>query len=202
MIKFPITYVYNLLPAIKHIRIAYDSLEKSDSLDGKLGSNDKELAEGLSKLGSSHRKFMRQIFVATRIEAPKYWWKEFDTYKIGVTQNSSSTMHTITKRHLTKDDFSYKHGMDNSDVKILEVLNSFIDSYNKSDEEYEKKYYKQKIIEKLPDNYIYKRFVTLNYEVLTRIVKQRNNHELEEWHEFIDWIRDLPESDLIFKGAK
>ena len=132
---------------------------------------------------------------------PKYWWKEFDTYKVGVTQNSSSTMHTITRKALTEDDFSYLEGMDKQDERINERLNLLIEEYKNTDEEELKRYYKQRIIEKLPDSFIYKRFVTLNYEVLINIVKDRNNHFLKEWHDFISWVYDLPHSDLILKGA-
>lgn len=174
--------------AIKGIRNSYDSWDKSDSFGVVIGDKDMQLCDKLIKGGSEHRKFLRQIFVSMDINAPLYWWKEFDTYKIGTTANSSSTMHTLTKRkEFYEDDFSLE-AVD-ADVKAtyIKFLNGALDSVHINAER------KMQLIQLLPSSFNQLRTVTCNYEVLLNICKQRAGHFLTEWKDFIDIVvNDLP----------
>ena len=161
-----------------------------------LGPNDANLMMRLRNAGTDHRKFMRMIVVYVDVLAPLYWWKEFDTYKVGTVANSCSTMHTIHKKEFTLDDFSHEHLLGDS----KDILCSTISTMNFYRNEYlstkDKKYWWQ-MIQLLPSSYNQRRTVMMNYEVLANIYKSRKDHRLDEWHEFCDWIRDLPYSELI-----
>jgi hypothetical protein len=176
-----------------------------------LGKNDYKLMMKLRNAGTDHRKFMRMIVVYVDITAPLYWWKEFDTYKVGTTANSCSTMHKIHAKEFTRDDFSCEdltlmHGPDFplgscSSIDPLDNTIRFLNEYrirhnNATDPEWKKRYFRQ-MIQLLPSSYNQKRTVMLNYEVLANIYKSRKNHKLDEWRELCKWIEELPYSELI-----
>lgn len=172
-----------------------------------IGSNDLDLMTRLCNAGTDHRKFMRMITVYLDITAPLYFWKEFDTYKVGTVANSCSTMHKIAAKEFTLDDFSHEqlfHNVNDTemwlDIDFLNVLDNTIFYLNKARELYlkthDKKYWWQ-MIQLLPSSYNQKRTVMLNYEVLANIYKSRRNHKLDEWRDFCDWIKTLPYSELI-----
>ena len=167
-----------------------------------IGPNDYALMKKLRNAGTDHRKFMRMITVYLDITAPLYWWKEFDTYKVGTVANSCSTMHKIHAKEFTLEDFSCEHLTAESITFGLEPI---IDILNKNRELYlqwknideEKKTLWWQMIQLLPTSYNQKRTVMLNYEVLANIYKSRRNHKLDEWLTFCDWIEELPYSELI-----
>lgn len=177
-----------------------------------IGPNDQKLMTQLAKAGTDHRKFMRMITVYLDITAPLYWWKEFDTYKVGTVANSCSTMHKIAAKEFTLEDFSHEHLIDSFgeiwDIAAgdecrstpLDILYTVINALNIYREKYletkDKKYWWQ-MIQLLPSSYNQKRTVMLNYEVLANIYKSRHNHKLDEWHTLCDWIEALPYSELI-----
>lgn len=183
-----------------------------------IGKNDMALMKKLVSAGSDHRKFMRMITVYLDITAPLYWWKEFDTYKVGTIANSCSTMHKIAAKEFTLEDFSCEHLIDydlyscnevdgpviNGASHIgcggLQLLNLTINVLNYYRDKYlstkDKKYWWQ-MIQLLPSSYNQRRTVMLNYEVLSNIYKSRKNHKLDEWHTFCDWIESLPYAELI-----
>lgn len=177
-----------------------------------IGPNDQKLMTQLAKAGTDHRKFMRMITVYLDITAPLYWWKEFDTYKVGTVANSCSTMHKIAAKEFTLEDFSHEHLIDSFgeiwDIAAgdecrstpLDILYTVINALNIYREKYletkDKKYWWQ-MIQLLPSSYNQKRTVMLNYEVLANIYKSRRNHKLDEWHTLCDWIETLPYSELI-----
>ena len=182
-----------------------------------LGNNDYDLMMRLRNAGTDHRKFMRMITVYADITAPLYWWKEFDTYKIGTVTNSCSTMHKIADKEFTIEDFSHEHltgetdglwvNADGRDFMCsafdfcqitCDVLNHYRELYLKTKD---KKYWQQ-MIQLLPSSYNQKRTVMLNYEVLANIYKSRRNHKLDEWVEFCKWIESLPYSELIIGGVE
>lgn len=201
MIKLENTDVMNMDNAIRGLRNPMDSWQKSDSYqseftnDGKggfvLGANDLKLAQALTHNGSDHRKFLRQIMVSVDITAPRYWWAEFDTYKVGTVANSCSTMHTIHKRDLTLDDFE----TDELTEKSLYMLNDMIQYLNAVRQAFvetkDKDYWKQ-LIMLLPQAFNQMRTVTLNYEVLLNQYNARKAHKLSEWLEYCDWVKSLP----------
>lgn len=175
--------------------------------DEKLGENDHSLMQRLSNAGTEHRKYMRMMPVYVRITAPLYWWKEFDTYKIGTVANSCSTMHKIQEKEFTLDDFSHEH-LDIRTRKILEetikALNDYRNiyiNYNPDDFEIKgcpsKKDIWRQLIQLLPSSYNQTRNIMLNYEVLANIYRQRKGHKLDEWREVCKWIESLPYSELI-----
>ena len=161
-----------------------------------IGSNDKQLMMALRNAGTDHRKFMRMITMYLDITAPLYWWKEFDTYKVGTVANSCSTMHKITDKEFTLDDFSHEH-LGFQSVRVLKdtikVMNDFREEFIK---DHEKENWWQ-LIQLLPSSYNQKRTVMLNYEVLANIYKSRRHHKLDEWHILCDRIESLPYSALI-----
>ena len=170
-----------------------------------IGPKDLDLMTRLRNSGTDHRKFMRMIIVYLDITAPLYWWKEFDTYKVGTVANSCSTMHKIAAKEFTMEDFSCEHLLESSDtdwgdVVGKSVLEHVIFSLNVYRGLYlstkNKKYWWQ-MIQLLPSSYNQKRTVMLNYEVLANIYKSRRNHKLDEWHIFCDWIESLPYSEMI-----
>lgn len=207
MIQINNVSVQNIARAVYSARNAMNSWYKSDSdiTSNVLGENDLNLAKKLCKAGTDHRKFMRMISVYMDITAPLYWWKEFDTCKVGTVTNSCSTMHKIADKEFTIDDFSCEHLMlyevDGELCRdFKETLECTIDDLNVARELYletkDKKYWWQ-IIQLLPSSYNQKRTVMLNYEVLANIYRSRKNHKLDEWRDFCAWIESLPYSELI-----
>ncbi len=171
-----------------------------------IGPNDMDLAQRLCKAGPEHRKFLRQIQVCVDIIAPLYWWKEFDTYKIGTVANSTSTMHKLASTSITIDCFEisdYEDRLQLIDPAIIDVrVNSFLDSLEQLRQLYnqtkDKRYWKE-LVRWLPSGWLQTRTVTLNYENLRSICAQRENHKLTEWHQFVDWVHTLPyANELIF----
>jgi len=225
MINIENTTVYGWESAIRGMRNPMNSWDKSDSYDDTsavyrddveyitfhgftIGPNDLDLMKKLIKAGSDHSKFMRMINVTCDITAPLYWWKEFDTYKVGTVRNSCSTMHKIHAKEFTLDDFSHEH-LENSfqdslgtvckgdAVSVLEVV---IGCLNYMRERYlfakDKKYWWQ-MIQLLPSSYNQRATVQLNYAVLRNMYHSRKAHKLDEWHDFCHWIESLPYSELI-----
>lgn len=173
-----------------------------------VGNNDLDLMKRLAKAGTDHRKFMRMIVVYADVTAPLYWWKEFDTYKVGTVRNSCSTMHKITEKEFTLDDFSHEHLL-TSDISekgtSLGLMKDIIDLLNTYREEYlnsKDKMYWWQLIQLLPSSYNQRATVMLNYEVLANIYHSRKNHKLDEWHTFCDWIETLPYAELITGESK
>ena len=219
MIKVENAEVFNLENAIRGMRNPLASWDKSDSeyetanicdFDFRIGENDMNLMRRLYKAGSEHRKYLRQIFVSMDITAPLYWWKEFDTYKVGTVANSCSTMHTIHKKEFTLDDFSHEHlfGYNNGTHDIdepLGILNIIIDTLNEWREEYIKNKDKEEwwqLIQLLPTSYNQKRTVTMNYENVVTIIRQRTGHKLDEWNDFIRILKELPYVNEIIEDTE
>ena len=222
---FEKTAVFNIEGALRGMRNPHESWEKSDSYYGNneiglesyvIGENDLKLAQTLIKAGSEHRKFLRQIFVSVDITAPLYWWKEFDTYKVGTVANSTSTMHKLAETPITwdcfeMDDFKDVWWEDGSGhfssrmVSVETVWASLINDLEKLRKKYfetkDKRYWKE-LIRLLPESWLQKRTVTMNYENLFSIVHQRRYHKLTEWTgAFMDWARALPYAyEFIFTG--
>ena len=242
MLKIENTEIVGWEAAIRGMRNPMNSWEKSDSqtctncngcLPGQeceryknetfIGPNDLDLMTRLRNAGTDHRKFMRMITIYLDITAPLYWWKEFDTYKVGTVANSCSTMHKIHDKEFTLDDFSCEHLFKEDDVGgmyysataeeeftsmdvlkvVIEALNTYRKTYiavkadTVSDYDHTSKEYWLQMIQLLPSSYNQRRTVMLNYEVLANIYKSRRNHKLDEWHIFCDWIERLPYSELI-----
>ena len=220
MIKIENTEIVGWEAAIRGMRNPLNSWEKSDSkwysigiptsnpaaindkyLSQKycIGDNDLDLMKRLRNAGTDHRKFMRMITVYVDITAPLYWWKEFDTYKVGTVANSCSTMHKIHAKEFTLEDFSCEH-LENSWLahlkETIRLLNEARDAYHWCNTDAKKEWWWQ-MIQLLPSSYNQKRTVMLNYEVLANIYKSRRNHKLDEWHIFCDWIESLPYSEII-----
>lgn len=165
-----------------------------------LGPNDLDLMKRLRAAGTDHGKFMRMITVYLDITAPLYWWKEFDTYKVGTVANSCSTMHKIHSKRFERDDFSIEHLKNCDEHHWMVCMDNIISSLNVAREKFletkDKKYWWQ-MIQLLPSSYNQRRTVMLNYEVLANMYKSRKNHKLDEWVEFCKWIETLPYSELI-----
>ena len=169
-----------------------------------IGPNDKQLMMALRNAGTDHRKFMRMIIVYLDITAPLYWWKEFDTYKVGTVANSCSTMHKIQEKEFTLEDFSCEHLLDHAETyngyvstSVLECVIGALNEFRKLYLKTKNKAYWWQMIQLLPSSYNQRRTVMLNYEVLANMYKSRRHHKLDEWHTFCDWIESLPYSDLI-----
>lgn len=209
---------------IEGMRNPMNSWEKSDSRtcrqDGSfcmecehkndycLGENDHSLMQRLSNAGTEHRKYMRMMPVYVRITAPLYWWKEFDTYKVGTVANSCSTMHRIAEKEFTLEDFSCEHlnRIGTSSLwDIIDILNISRTLYLEGGDYKGEHYYAKdkqvwwQMIQLLPSSYNQTRNVMLNYEVLANIYRQRKDHKLDEWREFCKWIEGLPYSELIIE---
>ena len=185
MIKITNIKVFNVEGAIRGMRNPMNSWDKSDSVDGHIGDNDFALMKRLFDAGTEHRKYLRQIFVACDILAPLYWWKEFDTYKVGTTANSCSTMHKIHSKEFVLDDFSTEHLLASGKSTLEDViceLNYFRESYLED----KNKLCWWQLIQLLPSSYNQLRTVTMNYEVLANIIRQRKNHKLDEWIVFCE----------------
>lgn len=206
MIKVEMINVSGFEAAIRGMRNPMESHAKSDSywthienpktmneapFQYFVGENDLDLMRRLFWGGTEHRKYMRQIFVSMDITAPLYWWKEFDTYKIGTTANSTSTMHTLHKRDLTLGDFSAEDMLSAAKMNLegtIDMINHYRNEYINTGE---KKYWYQ-MIKLLPTSYNQTRTVTMNYENVVNMIRQRNNHKLSEWVEFVEILRGLP----------
>lgn len=230
MLKIENAEVFGWEHAIRGMRNPMNSWEKSDSefitADGDhhdiisnsgpwygedgwsenlIGPEDQKLMVKLSKAGTDHRKFMRMITVYLDITAPLYWWKEFDTYKVGTVANSCSTMHKIAAKEFMLGDFSCEHLISNEAIpgrvySAKGMMEATVDNLNMFRKLYletqDKKYWWQ-LIQLLPSSYNQRRTIMLNYEVLANIYKSRRNHKLDEWHTLCDWIETLPYSELI-----
>ncbi len=197
MLKVERDIVMNLENAIRGARNPLNSWARMDSsydADGNyiLGENDLDLARRLARAGSDHRKYLRQIFVSVDITAPLYWWKEFDTYKVGTVANSCSTMHKIHAKAFEREDFSHDR-LDDGGLAALDAVIAYLESErqkfiaNKED-----KQAWHNMIQMLPSSYNQMRTVTLNYENLINIYYARRYHKLAEWHTLCDWILSLP----------
>ena len=196
MIKLDKISIMNFENAVRGARNPMNSWDKSDSYyDDKgnyiLGENDLGLCMRLCKAGSDHRKFVRQIFISIDITAPLYWWKEFDTYKVGTVANSTSTMHKIHSKEFTIDDFSCDHMTDECKAEFTKVVEFMEVLRQKYLADKEKKYWYD-MIQFLPSSYNQMRTCTLNYENLANIYYARRNHKLDEWHELCAVIEELP----------
>ena len=243
MIKIENVEVVGWEHAIRGMRNPKNSWDKSDSIYGTywgdidghkcfdndgftLGNNDFDLMKRLRNAGTDHRKYMRMITVYLDITAPLYWWKEFDTYKVGTVANSCSTMHKIHAKEFTLDDFSIEHliskeinfglkkvsefGWENTDPEgvdvdgnymypdyLVEMTIDYLNHYRNLYLETKDKKYWWQMIQLLPSSYNQKRTVMLNYEVLANMYKSRKAHKLDEWRNFCEWVKQLPYSELI-----
>lgn len=219
MIEITDTNVYGWEAAIRGMRNPMNSWDKSDSyktyiedpetqqtadFEFFVGDNDHDLMMRLAKGGAVHAKYRRMITVTVDITAPLYWWKEFDTYKVGTVANSCSTMHKVHAKEFTLDDFSHEH-LDawsmitlNNTIRTLNLNREWFVNYDsKADCKAPQKDYWWQMIQLLPSSYNQKRTVLMNYEVLVGMYRDRQNHKLDEWHVFCDWIRELPYSEVI-----
>ena len=206
MIILEKTSVMNFENAIRGARNPMNSWSKSDSYYDEngnyiLGANDLDLARRLTKAGSDHRKFMRQIFVSVDITAPMYWWAEADTYKVGTVRNSCSKMHKLLAKPFEMSDFSCEcpallisdeETVDDVFTSIISILNSLREHYLSTDGETLKKQIWYAILQILPESYNQKSTLTLNYEVILNMYHARKAHKLNEWHTFCDWAESLP----------
>lgn len=216
MIKFEQIEVWGIKHAIRGMRNPLNSWERSDTVfDGDkmcLGENDIDLMTRLIRGGAPHRKFLRQIFVSVDITAPLYWWKEFDTYKVGTTANSCSTMHKIQAKEFTFEDFSCEH-LDEPSKAILGVVinelnnnRGWYNDYNRLVNEgdftdVERKQFWWNMIQLLPSSFNQKRTATMTYENLLNMLEYRRSHKLDEWRMFCDWILTLPYGSLLKEGV-
>lgn len=221
MIKLENTDIYGWEAATRGMRNPLNSWDKSDSgwkdneteianSDGirwntwtwQVGPNDLELMKRLRKAGSDHRKYLRMIMVTVDITAPLYWWKEFDTYKVGTVANSCSTMHTIHKKKFEFSDFSAEH-MTPSAIECLDFTLRTLNYYREAYLQTKDKCMWYQMIQLLPASYNQRRTVQMSYENLIAMYYARKDHKLDEWHIFCDWIKTLPyANDLIVAEGK
>lgn len=198
--KFENTSVYNIYNAIIGARNPMNSWNKSDSVfngfNGKIentviGKNDLELMQKLIKAGSEHRKFLRQIFVSVDITAPLYWWKEADTYKVGTVSNSTSTMHKLASTPITMDCFENGEMIYSFTIAELEMNRlKYLETKDKNEW--------KRLIVNLPESWLQKRTITMNYENILNMYRQRKNHKLTEWSKsFCDWVKTLPYAEEL-----
>ncbi len=197
MLKVERTSVMNIDNAIRGARNPMNSWAKSDSTydeNGKfiIGAADLDFGHRLAVAGSDHRKFLRQVFVSVDITAPLYWWKEFDTYKVGTVANSTSTMHKIHAKEFSRDDFSHDR-LDEGGLNLLDAIVDYLEcERQKFLENKEDRQSWHNMIQMLPSSYNQMRTVTLNYENLINIYYARRTHKLAEWHTLCEWIESLP----------
>ncbi len=197
MLKVEKISVMNIDNAIRGARNPMNSWAKSDSYYDErgnyiLGDNDLDLAARLARAGSDHRKYLRQIFVSMDITAPLYWWKEFDTYKVGTVANSTSTMHKIHTKPFEREDFSHDR-MDEGALALLDSVIAYLEEERvKFNENKEERQHWHNIIQTLPSSYNQMRTVSMNYENLINIYYARRAHKLAEWHTLCDAIMKLP----------
>ena len=206
MIKLERTDVMNFENAIRGMRNPMNSWDKSDSVFTMdpyyftVGPNDLSLAQRLCNAGSDHRKFLRQIFVSVDITAPLYFWKEYDTYKVGTTANSTSTMHKIHAKEFEIGDFSCERMLPSTKqllwLSIIPELNDLRDNFNKTKD----KDVWYAMIQLLPSSYNQMRTCTMTYENLRNMYHARKNHKLDEWHEFCKWVEALPYAKELIIG--
>lgn len=224
MIKVEKIDVWGFEHAIRGMRNPMNSWNLSDTTDDVIGERDAALMKKLTVSGPEHRKFLRQIMISMDIIAPLYWWKEFDTYKIGTVVDSCSTMHKIAAKEFTLDDFSYEHLFNYGDKDYCDdlmryepeencnysttpcdILSDVVEILNWAREKYlkikDKKYWWQ-MIQLLPSSYNQRRTVTMNYENAVSMIKQRTGHKLDEWREFVKILRKLPNMDIILEALK
>jgi hypothetical protein len=193
----------NFENAVRGARNPMNSWDRMDSYydeDGNfvLGENDLALSTKLAKAGSDHRKFLRQIFVTMDITAPLYWWKEFDTYKVGTVANSTSTMHKIQAKEFTRDDFSCDR-MSEDCLAALDAVIAYLEGERVKFVETKEKQHWHNMIQLLPSSYNQMRTVTMNYEVLINIYYARRTHKLAEWHVLCEAIENLPYSSELIR---
>ena len=200
MIKIENIEINGFEAAIRGARNPMNSWDRMDSCynngEFEIGENDYKLLKNLTIAGPEHRKWNRMVTVTMDITAPLYWWKEYDTYKVGTVANSCSTMHKIQAKEFTLDDFSHEHLEEYPKWLLSEVileLNENREGFNRTKD----KDYWWQMIQLLPTSYNQKRTVHLNYEVLGTIYHQRRHHKLDEWHVFCDTIKTLPYSEFI-----
>lgn len=196
MISFDKTEVMNFHNAMRGARNPLNSWNRMDSHisdegDFVFGENDLGLAKRLINAGTDHRKFIRQIFISVDITAPLYWWKEYDTYKVGTVANSTSTMHKIHSKEFDVDDFSHDHLTDGA-RKVLDNIIVSLEDMRKEYVETKDKEIWYSIIQLLPESYNQTRTCTLNYENVISMYISRKRHKLEEWHTFCRWVEELP----------
>ncbi len=206
MIKIERVSVMNFENAIRGARNPLNSWDRMDSYYDEngnfvLGENDLSLARRLAHAGSDHRKYLRQIMISVDITAPLYWWKEFDTYKVGTVANSTSTMHKIHSKEFSREDFSCDR-LSDAALAQLDSLIEYLESARKSYVETKDKQYWHDMIQLLPSSYNQMRTVTLNYENLINIYYARRAHKLAEWHTMCDWIMSLPYAGDIIAVKK
>ena len=211
MITIEKTEVYGWEASIRGLRNPMNSWDKSDTVfharcisfdhrcgyEVDIGENDLKLMKSLSKAGSDHAKFLRMIVVTCDITAPLYWWKEFDTYKVGTVANSCSTMHKIHTKEFTFDDFSHEHlhttlGESYEAMDLLETTIEFLNRYRETYLHTKDKFWWWQMIQLLPSSYNQKRTVQLNYQVLKSMYFARRNHKLDCWRTFCEWMEGLP----------
>ena len=214
--KFENTEVWGFEHAIRGMRNPLESWNKSDSewethinynkdevyTKFVIGKNDLKLAQSLIKAGSEHRKFMRQIFVSVDITAPLYWWKEFDTYKVGTVSNSTSTMHKLASTPITMDCFEmgdFTPFIDNFKIDLSwRTVVSYLEQLRQKYNETKDKRYWKELIRLLPESWLQKRTITMNYENILNMYQQRKNHKLTEWSKsFCDWVKTLPYAEEL-----
>ena len=200
MIKIENIDVYGFEAAIRGARNPMNSWDRMDSCynngEFEIGENDYKLLKNLTIAGPEHRKWNRMVTVTMDITAPLYWWKEYDTYKVGTVANGCSTMHKIQAKEFTLDDFSHEHLGEYLEWLLSEVileLNENRENFNRTKD----KDYWWRMIQLLPTSYNQKRTVHLNYEVLGSMYHQRRHHKLDEWVEFCNTIKELPYSEFI-----
>lgn len=210
MIRIEHPEVWGWEHAIRGMRNPMNSWAKSDSVGDTIGENDLALMRKLIRGGAEHRKFLRQVFVSVDITAPLYWWKEADTYKVGTTANSTSTMHKIHAKEFEISDFSHEHIHRSIDMRgdearivynpmqVLCVTINTLNAYRELFLDTHDKAYWWQLIQLLPSSYNQRRTVTLNYENLLSMYHQRKNHKLDEWRAFCDWIMTLPHARELF----
>ena len=203
MILIEHTYISGWKAAIRGMRNPKNSWERSDTVYSDqnltvcgIGENDYKLMKSLSDAGQVHGKYLRMINVSMDVTAPLYWWKEFDTYKVGTVSNSCSTMHKIHAKEFDLDDFSHEHLTFTSKV-MLERLITVLNVERKHYLETKEKYHWWQMIQLLPSSYNQKRTIQLNYAVLKNIFQYRHDHKLDEWQDFCCWIERLPYCELI-----
>ena len=218
--KFEKTEVWGFEHAIRGARNPWESWKKSDSIIlieqdennnfrevAKIGKNDLDLMQRLIKAGSEHRKFLRQIFVSVDITAPLYWWKEFDTYKVGTVSNSTSTMHKLASTPITMDCFEMDDFADSNEESnhynlytksMWSNLINHLEALRKEFNETKDKRYWKELIRLLPESWLQKRTITMNYENILNMYRQRKNHKLTEWSKsFCDWVKTLPYAEEL-----
>ena len=211
MLKVSNIEIFNWEGAIRGMRNPLNSWHLSDTFTEEdkeyctnelgihypeIGPNDYKLMKRLATAGSDHRKYLRQIFISMDITAPRFWWAEYDTYKVGTVANSTSTMHKIHAKEFTRDDFSIENCDDETSAVMDNLISTLNIRRNLYNETKDKKYWRQ-MIEMLPASYNQTRTVTLNYEVAINMYKARRHHKLTEWHTLCDTLEKFPYSEFI-----